>query len=117
VFNPEYHYAGTCDAIVRMNGKLYAGDWKSGFCPKKAAEQVCSYARATHMRLPNGKGAPVPWGRIDGGFVLDLKANTPNGEFSVKYCDIGEATWRAFRATMCLWEQEQRKDVFGAGWR
>lgn len=110
VFSPEYGYAGTADLICRIDGKTYVGDLKSGYVASKAALQMVAYARATYV-VRGKKSVPVPW-TIDGAFVLDLKP----GKFGVKYCDIGDESWRAFRAAMILWEFEGRKDVFGRRW-
>lgn len=116
VFNPERKYAGTADLVVKMpNGKVYIADVKSGFLAKKAALQMCAYARATHY-VKGDASAPVPW-TIDGAFVIDLKDKTPGGEFKIQYCDIGDESWRTFTACLNLWAFEERRDVFGAGWR
>jgi hypothetical protein len=115
VFHPERGYAGTADLIVRMGGRTYVVDIKSGYVPKKAALQTCAYARATHY-VKGDASAPVPW-TIDGAFVIDLKAKTPAGEFKIAYCDIGDESWRTFTACLNLWAFEERRDVFGAGWR
>lgn len=115
VFHPERKYAGTADLIVRMDGKTYIADIKSGFVAKKAALQMCAYARATHY-VKGDASAPVPW-TIDGAFVIDLKDKTPNGEFKIQYCDIGDESWRTFTACLNLWAFEERKDVFGGKWR
>lgn len=115
VIHPERGYAGTADLIVRMDGKTYIADIKTGFVAKKAALQMCAYANATHY-VKGDASAPVPW-KVDGAFVIDLKAKTPRGEFKIQYCDVGPRSWRSFCAVMEMWSFEQRNDVFGGGWK
>lgn len=111
VLDPILGYAGTADMVVQMDGKTYIGDIKTGGVFPTAALQMVAYARATH-HVRGDASKPVPW-QIDGAFIVDLKPES----FSIKFCDVSDATWDAFMAALTLHRFSQRKDVFGASHR
>ena len=43
VYSPKYRIAGTCDVILKLDGKLYVGDWKTGGIFPSAFTQTAAY--------------------------------------------------------------------------
>lgn len=83
VFNLTLGYAGTLDALLRVNGRLGALDWKVR-AGKKAASavpyetellQVAAYVNAEYVLLPDGTTEPMP--AVDGGTVVMLCEDGP----------------------------------------
>lgn len=114
VFNPEWGYAGTLDAIVTMNGKNYVMDIKTGGVYPSASLQMAAYAHATHFVDTDGltHERSIP---IDGAFVLELKPN----KYKIHYMDVGELQYSVFLATMVVskWNTEDSRKVIGEAYK
>jgi hypothetical protein len=92
-------YAGTVDAILRINGQLLVTDYKSGkSVHTEAALQLSALAHAKEIVTDNGDLAAMP--AIDGGAVIHL---TPTG-YAFRRTDIGEATWAVFCDLRDIWD-------------
>lgn len=113
VFNLRESYAGTLDAIVRMNGRRLLLDWKTGkdIYPE-AALQLAAYAHAEAVYLAPGVTAPLP--EIDGAVAVNITADT----YRVVPVEIGEPVWRSFRYVReCFrFMEEISKGVLGEPW-
>jgi hypothetical protein len=84
IFNRTLHgcgYAGTLDAIVRIEGKLYLLDWKSR-APETEhtayggeAAQVAAYANAEYYIIggPDGNPVRILPPQLDGGLIVSVK--------------------------------------------
>lgn len=114
VFNPEFLYAGTLDAIVTMDGKNYVMDIKTGGVYPSASLQMCAYARATHALDADGvaREQNIP---IDGAFVLELKPNS----YKIHFMDIGDAQFEVFKNVLAvsIWNNETSRKVIGNEFR
>jgi hypothetical protein len=69
VFNRTHNYAGTMDAIVRVNGRLMVLDYKTSkdSYPEHAL-QLSAYRYAEFLGLANGDELTMP--EVDGGAIL-----------------------------------------------
>jgi hypothetical protein len=75
VFNRQYNYAGTMDLILRLDGKTWLVDVKSGkgIYPEYAM-QVAAYARGDFIGMPDGTEEVMPI--IDKGAILHLQRDS-----------------------------------------
>jgi hypothetical protein len=112
IFNREYKYAGTCDAIVKLkNGHTAIVDWKTSknIYPEQALQAV-AYANGDFIGYPNGDHQPLP--PIQEAHIVHLP-----GDATYKAHPVG-LTLRAFR-TFCalrsvqLWKDDHEADAFG----
>ena len=72
VYHRACGYAGTLDAIVRLRGKTWIMDYKTGAgVYPEAALQLAAYRYAEFVGLPDGTETPLP--EIDGALVLHLQ--------------------------------------------
>lgn len=78
VYNRRARYAGTLDSLVRLTlpmhdeEKRYVLDVKSGKGVYfETSLQLCLYARAEFIGMPDGSEYPMP--KVDGGLVLHLQ--------------------------------------------
>jgi len=118
VYNRTLKYAGTLDAIAKINYSLpgigastVLLDYKttgSGVYPE-AAQQLAAYRFAEFIGMPDGKEAPMP--PVDGTAVVWLR---PDG-YDVVPVVADEKVFRAFRHTIeqFRWMEELSKDVIG----
>jgi hypothetical protein len=112
-------YGGTCDALVRIGGKVYIVDWKSrgedsqhGAYPEEAA-QIAAYARGHYMLVEGDAGAErreLP--TIDGGLIVSVK---PDG-YRVYPVDL-DAGWNHWTALHSWWcARRSERDAIGRQW-
>ncbi len=112
-------YAGTADALVRINGSLYLVDWKSrgddskhGAYAEEAA-QVAAYARAQYMIVEGAGGSErraLP--DIAGGLIVSIK---PDG-YRVYPIDL-DAGFRHWTALHAWWAaRRSERDAIGRQW-
>jgi hypothetical protein len=93
-------YAGTLDMVVRIDGRIYVGDIKTGSAAKRAYPDTALqlYAYATASREVSDGDWKVPDWTADGGFILGL---TPKG-YKVHFCRFDDALADAWDATLRL---------------
>lgn len=100
----ELGYAGTADAIVKIAGKTYVLDWKTGkSVHTEAALQLSALAHATEMVTVDETGLePMP--HIDGGLVIHV---THSG-VTVYPVDTNGEGWAIFERCRSLWDFHAR---------
>ena len=106
VFSLKYGYAGSLDAIQLWNldGRQMLIDYKTGKRPyPEVALQLSAYAHADFWD-DDGTERPLP--RIDGAAVVHLS----DAGYRVREVDIGEDTFRAFRAARVVGDFLRRGD-------
>lgn len=116
VFNVAEGYAGTLDAIVRIGGRSFLVDYKTGkdIYPDVAL-QLAAYEHAEAVLLPDGSSAPMPV--VDGCFALHLREFDPalpdDRGYSVVPVATGQPAWDAFRYVreVMRWMEETSKNV------
>lgn len=99
VYNRQLGYAGTLDALMRMDGDLVLVDIKtsrSGVYPE-AALQLAAYANAQWIGLPDGTEQPMP--HIDRGAVLHLRPD----RWELVPVRIDQPVFLAFLAARDVW--------------
>lgn len=95
-------YAGTADAIIRVAGKTYVVDYKTGkSIHTEAALQLSALAHASDIVTEEGT-APMP--AIDAGAVIHLTANG----YSFRPVDITDNTWNVFSSLRTVWDFHAR---------
>lgn len=68
-FNREHGFAGTCDALVRLNGEMFVLDFKTGKDSfEEHALQLAAYRKAEFIGLQDGSEIPMP--ETVGGLIL-----------------------------------------------
>ena len=123
VFSDEHGYAGTADALVKIDGETLIADWKTSKATyPEAAAQVCMYSRAqTAIELvdpaeslssvtePTIRQVPLP--KIDGGFVLHLQPD----HAEVVPLDLSDDVFDTCVALIQIhrWEADISKRVLG----
>lgn len=96
--NGKLAYAGTADFIAEINGKVYAGDYKTGkSLHDAAAQQLSAIAHAKHYADADGKMHKMP--KIDGGIVVHIQPN----EYSVVPAKLDGTAWETFCHLRRLW--------------
>jgi len=105
VFSHTYGYAGTADGFVRIKGKVYVIDYKTGnrIWPEVSL-QLAAYSRADFIGA-NGSQLEIP--KIDGGLVLHLRkdesdtgvAFAPAG-YELRRVKIDDNVFNAFLAAL-----------------
>lgn len=97
-------YAGTADAILKIAGKTYVVDWKTGrSIHTEAALQLSALAHAKEMVTIDETGLePMP--EIDGGLVVHVTANG----CTVYPVDINGEGWAVFERCRALWDFHTR---------
>jgi len=111
IANLTVGYAGTLDAIVRVDGYTALWDFKtSKGCYPEYGLQLAAYGHAEFL-ADEGDATPTPMPAIDKYAVVHLR---PDGWSLVTY-HVGEAEWAAFRAALELyrWTQGPAKEVMG----
>lgn len=136
VYNLRYHYAGTMDGIVRLDGRVCIFDIKTtdrGPNENRArppypevALQLSAYAHAdvigiepAAMRQSGGRryyvwvdgGQSVPMPELDGALALVISPV----DYQLVPVDIGEQTWRAFLHVreVARWQLDLSRQVLG----
>lgn len=98
VFNREHVYAGTCDAIVEIDGKNYTLDYKTGSRTwAEHALQTTAYSRADFLGIKSDyQERPIP--KIDGCKILLVHAD----RLRVYDMPCGETEWDTFKHAQAL---------------
>lgn len=123
VFSDQYGYAGTADALMRIDGEVVLGDWKSGKSTYPEAALQCSlYQHAeyvlelvdpepsvTTVAEPTIRQIPLP--KIDGAMVLHLRPD----HAEIVPLDTGDEVFETALALMHVhrWEADLSKRVLG----
>lgn len=123
VFSHQYGYAGTADALMRIDGEIVLGDWKSGKSTyPEAALQLSLYQHAdyvlelvdpepsvTSLGEPTIRQVPLP--EIDGAMVLHLRPD----HAEVVPLDTGDEVFETALALMHVqrWVADLSKRVLG----
>lgn len=113
IFSRQHGYAGTADGIVRINGKIYIMDIKTGKTVyPEAALQMAAYRYGDFIGRPNGIEDPIP--AIQGAFVLHLR---PEG-YEVVPVDSGPDTFDTFLSALDIfrWQKIDGKHAMGDIW-
>jgi hypothetical protein len=109
VFSDTYEYAGTADMAVRIDGRTYLVDVKTGkdLWPDVAL-QLAAYANADFYMV--GKQRVTPW-PFDEWAVLHLRSE--RWEFRAVRDEYRELAWRRFRALreVAYWTQHEGQKV------
>lgn len=73
VWSESVGYAGSFDAMARIDGDLYVLDWKTtkSGVHEEVALQLSAYRNADYLVRPDGSRIPMP--EIDGGAVLHVR--------------------------------------------
>jgi len=108
-FNRSVGYAGTCDALVRLNGRLVAFDFKTGADSyDEHALQLSAYRHAEFIGLQDGTEEPMP--ETDGGCIL---LPQPDGSIAkLLEWPTGEAEFRSFSALKTIYDWAQTKPKY-----
>lgn len=111
VWSDTHHYAGSFDAIARIDGETVILDWKTSKAVyDSVALQLSAYRYADRIILADtGESVDVP--DLSGGAVLHVR---PEGwQFVPVAC--GEDVFRAFLALRDVfdWERDGKKGVVG----
>lgn len=106
---PEWNVAGTMDRIVKMGGKVYIGDLKTGdsldYGMGKIAVQLALYAHGVKLwNEQTGEFEDMPPVDQKTGLVFHVPAGT--GTATLYEVDI-ESGWEA--AQICAWVRDWRK--------
>lgn len=116
VYNVAEGYAGTLDAVLRIGGRAFLADWKTGkdIYPDVAL-QLAAYEHAEAVLLADGTSQPMP--AVDGCFALHLREFDPalpdERGYSVIQVATGQAAWDAFRYVreVMRWMEDTSKGV------
>lgn len=93
VYNRKHRYAGTLDALMRIDGRLYLADYKTGKgIYGETAAQLAAYRYAEFMGLPDGSEVPVP--EVFGCAIVHIRPD----RYEFVPVDAGERAFRAFLA-------------------
>lgn len=107
IFNRQYLYAGTADAIVELkDGRVAICDWKTGGIYPEVALQLCAYANGEFIGNMDGTETPLP--RIDVGLAVHLPGD--NG-YTAHEVELNPRLWRTFIALRSI--QRWRDDFEG----
>lgn len=110
VFHPDYSYAGTLDAVVKIGGKVSVLDFKTGYVSSESVPlQLASYRFATHY--VDGDTTRTSAVAIDGGLVLQLKPRS--WKLHPVKCD--ESVFATFLTAKRLWEWRDRGSKSAVG--
>lgn len=111
VYSRTQAYAGTLDAICRIDGRTLLLDVKTGkgIYPEVAL-QLAAYRHAEFIGLPDGNEDPMP--ATDGAVALHLTAD----ECRLIEVETGEHVLHAFlyAREVFRWQEELSKSVIGA---
>jgi len=100
--NRQLGYAGTADFIAYLGDILVIGDYKTGKAVHgEVAMQLGALARCEAIVTPDGTERPMP--KVDRAAAVHVNPALPRG-YCVRPVDLGEESWRRFRACLALWE-------------
>ena len=112
VWHRRENYAGSFDALLRIDGELCLADWKTNRTAiyPETALQCCAYARAEFILLPDGTEHPMP--NIRRALALHIPAET---DAAIHDLDISDLTWEAFKSARVLfeWQTLYAKEAIG----
>lgn len=113
VCDPDYGYAGTLDATVRIGGKVYVLDYKTGGVYPTVGMQLASYRYASHE--VHGDATVPRTTFADGGCVLQLKP----ASHKLLFVRCDSLMFDRFTDAMRLadWRDNESKTVIGEEWR
>lgn len=111
VWSDAFHYAGSFDAIARVDGEIVVIDWKTSKAVyDSVALQLSAYRYADRIILSDtGESVDVP--EMTGGAVLHVR---PEG-WSFVPVECGPQVFDAFKALRSVfdWEADGKKKVVG----
>lgn len=113
VFSKEHGYAGTLDAIIEVDGKLYVADIKTGKSVyPEVALQCAAYRYAEFIGRSDKTEDQMP--KVKGGLVLHVR---PEGT-SVFPLDIALDTFDTFLSALDIyrWQKIDGKHAIGDMW-
>lgn len=115
VVSRKYEYAGTLDAIVVIDGKVYVLDIKTGnYIWPEVALQLSAYSRADVMvNRKTGEESPLPALRKRG-LVLHLQ----DGSYELRPVRLGDTEFDTFLAAIDMyhWGTDMSKTVLLPAW-
>ncbi|MEV4939574.1 hypothetical protein [Streptomyces zaomyceticus] len=110
-WNDEHAYAGSFDAIARIDGELVVVDWKtSKDIYESVALQLSAYRYATRIILAE-TGESIPMPELTGGAALNVR---PEGWKFVPV-ECGPDVFKVFRSLREIfeWDRDGKKGVVG----
>lgn len=111
VWNEEHGYAGTFDAIARINGEVVILDYKTtrSGVHAEVALQMAAYANADYVVRSDGGRVPLP--KIEGAAVLHLRPEA----WKLVPVAINPAVFDIFQALLQVhaWDRDLSKGVLG----
>lgn len=115
VISRTYEYAGTLDAIVRIDGKVYVLDIKTGnYIWPEVALQLVAYSRADFLGdRTTGEESPLP-ALYKRGLVLHLQ----DGSYVLRPVRLGDTEFDSFLAAIDMyhWGTDLGKTVLLPPW-
>ena len=103
-------WAGTMDAVIKLDGEQLIWDLKTGRgVYEEVALQLTAYSRARCIKEPDGTERPMP--EVSGGAVLHLR---PDG-YRLIPVQISDDIYRVFQSLLVVahWDAEMKKGVIG----
>lgn len=100
------NYAGTCDALLKLDGRLWLADFKtSKTVYPDFALQMAAYANAEFWVNSEGQEVPIP--QVSGAMVLHIR----DGQCREVPVDIHNGAWSGFKSCLFLhkWLAERRR--------
>lgn len=111
IWSYEHGYAGSTDAIMRIDGTTVMGDWKttrSGI-HEDVAVQMCAYSRGDVLLDADGNELPMP--EIEGAIAIWLRPE----QWHVVPARIDDEVFEVFLAlrTVFEWDTDLKHNVLG----
>lgn len=113
VFSRTHGYAGTADAFIIIDGKLYVVDYKTGKSVwPEVALQLAAYRHGDFFGRSDGTEDPIP--KVDGALVLHIR---PEGYTAIPV-DAGADTFDTFLSALDIfrWQRIDGKHAMGEAW-
>ena len=111
VWSDTHGYAGSFDAIMRINGETVIADWKTtrSGVHEEVALQLAAYTNADYILSPDGSQRPIP--KIEGAAVLHVR---PEG-WGLYPVRIDEDVFESFLRLIDVfkWERSIKRTVIG----
>ena len=106
IYHTKYHFAGTCDGVVEIDGKLVMIDYKtSAYCYDTYALQLAAYKNAYEDMNPGQK--------IDRCLILRFEKDAEkNNKFEVFEVNDLDKQWTAFKHALQLFRWEKSRGKF-----
>lgn len=111
VWDEEHGYAGSADAVMKIQGETIVADWKtSASSYPESTLQISAYRAAAHIMQPDG--ALVPNHVVTGGAVLHIPHN---GEWQLIPAACGPEQFEVFRHLLAVfhWDTVGKRGVLG----